>query len=46
MTHFIECPKCKSTLKLVIGRNSQECEICSCGFPENETIYEWRANGY
>jgi len=40
--YVIVCPNCEqSKLSLVIGKNSQECEICPCGFPENVNIKEW-----
>jgi uncharacterized protein YbaR (Trm112 family) len=40
--YLIVCPNCKQTeLNLVISKAGQECEICSCGFPENTSIKEW-----
>ena len=41
-TYLIKSPACNNAeLKLIMKRNSQKCEICTCGFPENETVYEW-----
>jgi len=40
--YLIVCPSCeKSELSLTIGKDSQECEICKCGFPENASVKEW-----
>ena len=42
MKYIIKCPNCNTELKVAIGRNRETlCEICACGFPENEKIYEW-----
>ena len=43
MKYIIKCPNCNTELKVAINRTSKEtlCEICACGFPENEKIYEW-----
>jgi len=42
MKYVIQCPNCNTELKVAIGRNRETlCEICACGFPENEKIYEW-----
>jgi len=41
MKYIMQCPKCNTELSLTMSRGETSCEICACGFPENEKIYEW-----
>lgn len=41
-TYTIICPKCSNELTLRIHNKGEDCEVCACGFPENETIYGWK----
>jgi hypothetical protein len=43
MTKYtIACPKCKAEIGVTVKRNETVCEICACGFPEKEGIFEWQ----